>query len=48
MPIEQNKHLIQAMTEYRDAMRAVKNGMLGNANAQRERLRWVYRLIAGK
>ena len=48
MPIEQNKHLIQAMTEYRDAMRMVKNGMLGNAQAQRDRLRFIYRLIAGK
>lgn len=48
MRIEDNKHLIQAMIEYRDAMRMVKNGMLGNSQAQRDRLRFIYRLIAGK
>ena len=48
MTIEENKHMIRAYQEYMQARRMVRDGMLGNAHAQREYLRAVYRTIAGK
>ena len=48
MEIEKNKHLILAYREYMEARAMVRSGMLGNAYAQREHLRAVYRIIQGK
>lgn len=48
MAITENIHLQTAYREYMNARLMVQRGTLGNANAQRERLRSVYRFIAGK
>lgn len=48
MPTNQNPHLIAAYREYMNALAMRRNGLLGNASAQRERLRATYRIIAGK
>ena len=48
MPITENIHLVDAYKDYMRARAMVKAGLLGNAGAQRDRLRAVYRFIAGK
>lgn len=46
--IHQNPHLIAAMRDYKNALRMVRCGLLGNAHSQRKNLLIIYRLIAGK
>ena len=46
--ITQNQHLRNAYADYMNARQQVKDGLLGNAMISRERLRAMYRLLAGK
>lgn len=48
MPINQNPHLIAAYRDYMNALAMRRSGMVGNASFQREHLRALYRVIAGK
>lgn len=48
MPIEQNPHIVAAYSNYMNALKMVRCGLLGNASAQREHLRTLYRIVAGK
>ena len=48
MNANQNPHLIAAYREYMNAIDMCRRGMLGNASLQRESLRALYRIIAGK
>ena len=48
MPITQNKHFVAAYADYINAMEARRAGLLGNVHQQREALRAIYRLLAGK
>lgn len=48
MPITQNKHFVAAYADYINAMKAQRAGLIGNASQQRERLRNIYRVLAGK
>lgn len=48
MDILSNKHLINAYKEYMSAVRMVRSGLLGNVVREREHLRAIYRLVAGK
>ena len=48
MPITHNKHLVAAYKDYMDALEARRQGLICNANRQREVLRAVYRRLAGK
>ena len=43
-----NKHLLQAISEYRAAIKMKEEGLINNISPQREHLRNIYRLIAGK
>lgn len=43
-----NPHLLRAIAEYRQAMEMRRKGLIGNVSMQREYLRPVYRLVAGK
>lgn len=46
--IAQNQHMERALADYMNARKQVRNGLLGNASRERERLRAMYRLLAGK
>lgn len=48
MPIEKNPYFIAAYTDYMQARQMVRQGLLGNAAMQRNRLLWVYRILCGK
>ena len=48
MPVSQNPHLVEAYRDYLQALAMRRDGLLGNASVQRERLRTLYRVIAGK
>ena len=48
MKANQNPHLIEAYRDYMNALDMRRRGFIGNASAQRERLRTVYRIITGK
>lgn len=48
MPINQNPHLIAAYRDYMNALDMRRQGLLGNASKERELLRNLYRIIAGK
>lgn len=46
--ITTNPHFIAAVALYQEAMRLRRAGLLGNVAKQREHLRCIYRLLAGK
>ena len=48
MPVSQNHHLVEAYRDYMQALASRRAGLLGNASVQRERLRTLYRILAGK
>lgn len=48
MPINQNPHLVEAYRGYMTALAMRRNGLVGNASIQREHLRTLYRVLAGK
>lgn len=48
LPINQNPYLLAAYQQYMLARAAVREGRMCNCAQQRERLRHVYRFLAGK
>lgn len=46
--IIENKHFRLAYVEYWEALHGYREGRLGRPTAQAERLRAIYRLLAGK
>lgn len=46
--ITENKHLQWAYREYMAAVHKKRNGYIGNIEYEREQLRRMYRIIAGK
>lgn len=46
--ITQNPRLLQALRDYHEVIRQVRYGTAHTAQAQRDQLRAVYRLLAGK
>jgi hypothetical protein len=48
MNIKENRHFLAAYESYMQALQMRRAGLLGNAGIQREQLRAIYRLLAGK